>query len=598
MKRNLLILSTLALSGFAFGQVSINNIAPKATLDVTARATDATTAEGIIAPRLTGDQILAKDAMYDADQTGALIYATSKVTTPAGTKTRNITAAGYYYFNGTEWISANSNLGNLRLIGGANHITQDAGVGSNGTSVGTGNIEKSTDKSYSTIAIGASAGNSLTNGYRNIFVGTNVGKSTTTGHSNTIIGMPAFDQNTTGVYNTSLGQSTLRLSTTGSGNTAIGALAMNQTTTGLENTVLGYRALYENKTGNGNIAIGISSGQNITESSNNISIGNLAYVANGALSNQLSIGNLIYGNGLDGTAATISTGNVGIGVKAPSNRLHVTAAANPVRLEGLVAATTPLTDRALVVDNTGVVKVGPAGSANGDNTNDAWVNQEGKVVLGTLANGTAPRPAGTEFAALDSGFVGIGNQNPQRLLHLTRNDKGTPSMVVLDNPNTTDKNGASFSFRGTTTGTGGASFYEFASIQAEYNIHDQSSAASTMKFFTSSGKLRERMRITTEGFLGVGTGAPTNTLHVVATENPLRLGGLQAGASTDKIVTVDDKGVLRTLTAKDLALQTLTAKDLDFSGLPTFEDDITAGTGGLASGKLYRTSKGDLKIKL
>lgn len=87
MKRNLLILSTLALSGFAFGQVSINNIAPKATLDVTARATDATTAEGIIAPRLTGDQILAKDAMYDTDQTGALIYATSAVTTPAGTKT-------------------------------------------------------------------------------------------------------------------------------------------------------------------------------------------------------------------------------------------------------------------------------------------------------------------------------------------------------------------------------------------------------------------------------------------------------------------------------------------------------------------------------
>lgn len=405
--------------------------------------------------------------------------------------------------------------------------------------------------------------------------------------------MPAFDHNTTGIYNTSLGQSTLRLSTTGNGNTAIGALAMNQTTTGLENTVLGYRALYENKTGNGNIAIGISSGQNITESSNNISIGNLAYVANGALSNQLSIGNLIYGNGLDGTAATISTGNVGIGVKAPSNRLHVTATANPVRLEGLVAATTPLTDRALVVDNTGVVKVGPAGSANGDNTNDAWVNQEGKVVLGTLANGTAPRPAGTEFAALDSGFVGIGNENPQRLLHLTRNDKGTPSMVVLDNPNTTDKNGGSFSFRGTTTGTGGASFYEFASIQAEYNNHEKTTAASTMKFFTSSeGSIKERMRITTGGFLGVGTGAPSNTLHVVATENPLRLGGLQAGASTDKIVTVDADGVLRTLTAKDL-----TAKDLDFSGLPTFEDDKAAGDGGLTAGKLYRTPQGDLKIK-
>jgi len=40
-------------------------------------------------------------------------------------------------------------------------------------------------------------------------------------------------------------------------------------------------------------------------------------------SNTLNIGNLIFGNDIDGTAATISTGNIGIGTNAPEHRLTV-----------------------------------------------------------------------------------------------------------------------------------------------------------------------------------------------------------------------------------------------------------------------------------
>lgn len=102
MKKSFFVTAIIA-GNFIFGQVGINNESPKATLDVTAKTTTPATAEGIIAPRLTGDQIQGKDAKYLAEQTGTIVYATSAVTgTPAG-KTINITEAGYYYFDGLIW---------------------------------------------------------------------------------------------------------------------------------------------------------------------------------------------------------------------------------------------------------------------------------------------------------------------------------------------------------------------------------------------------------------------------------------------------------------------------------------------------------------
>ena len=84
------------------GQVGINNTTPGATLDITAKTTDGSQPEGLIAPRLTGNQIQAGDAQYTAAQSGAIIYATVAATSPSG-KTTNITAPGYYYYDGSVW---------------------------------------------------------------------------------------------------------------------------------------------------------------------------------------------------------------------------------------------------------------------------------------------------------------------------------------------------------------------------------------------------------------------------------------------------------------------------------------------------------------
>jgi hypothetical protein len=84
-------------------QVSIGTLAPpQATLEVTGKANQSDAPDGIIMPRLTGDELKAKDNAYGAAQTSAMVYVTSAVSS-ASVKTANVTTEGYYYFDGTIW---------------------------------------------------------------------------------------------------------------------------------------------------------------------------------------------------------------------------------------------------------------------------------------------------------------------------------------------------------------------------------------------------------------------------------------------------------------------------------------------------------------
>lgn len=47
------------------------------------------------------------------------------------------------------------------------------------------------------------------------------------------------------------------------------------------------------------------------------------------------------------------------------------------------------------------------------------------------------------------------------------------------------------------------------------------------------------------GFVGVGTADVTNALTVSASENPIKLTGLQAGTGDNKLLTIDDDGVVK-----------------------------------------------------
>ena len=105
MKKNLKILVALLIGGISFGQVGVNNTSPNVTLEVTAKKTDGSTSEGIIAPRLTGDALHQAElsSKYGVLQDGTIAYVTAapSAANKVG-QTISIDAKGYYYFDSTQ----------------------------------------------------------------------------------------------------------------------------------------------------------------------------------------------------------------------------------------------------------------------------------------------------------------------------------------------------------------------------------------------------------------------------------------------------------------------------------------------------------------
>jgi hypothetical protein len=178
------------------GNVGIGTNSPKATLDVAAKTTDGSLPEGLIAPRLTGDQIKAGDAQYSTNQTGTILYATSAVTA-SSTKTANITAAGYYYFDGSVWQKVGSytasngvslNGSNLTLGGSLTGSTTISGLSDTNTL-----SFKSSNDADAAITVGTTGGGSgaiyfgnanhgIKRGFATAGVGNDLGLYTTSGN--------------------------------------------------------------------------------------------------------------------------------------------------------------------------------------------------------------------------------------------------------------------------------------------------------------------------------------------------------------------------------------------------------------------------------
>jgi len=82
------------------GQVGINTQNPEATLEVVGKPNDVNHFDGIIPPRIAGDQLATKT--YSSSKKGAVVFVVSPATNLSG-QVIHVTEPGLYYFDGNLW---------------------------------------------------------------------------------------------------------------------------------------------------------------------------------------------------------------------------------------------------------------------------------------------------------------------------------------------------------------------------------------------------------------------------------------------------------------------------------------------------------------
>lgn len=317
------------------GMVGINTNEPRATLHIEPGTSES---KGLIIPRITAAEMVNMSNLphFGEDQHAIITYL--KIPMPSIDRTGkliDVDEPGYYYYDNTTGVKKWKKLGgngsavqDLRMVGSDNHITQDAGVGENGTSVGTG---------MNNIAIGKAALKSNTIGYNNVVIGNSSLYNNTSGNENMVMGGNSLIINTTGSNNIAIGSSILQNNSTGSYNFGIGQGALNQNSTGSNNTAIGQNALIGNSTGDYNTGIGYLAGQWI-KGDRNIHIGIDDYddipPMNGQLNKVIFIGHLDSVNHIFDTSTansnvillgndTYNAPKVGIGTYKPVAKLDI-----------------------------------------------------------------------------------------------------------------------------------------------------------------------------------------------------------------------------------------------------------------------------------
>ena len=342
---NRIIISALVLSGMTAnaqvknGMVGINTDEPRATMHIEPGVSES---KGLIIPRITAAQMktMTSLAHFGADHHAIITYL--KETLPAADRTGklvDVADPGYYYYDNTTGVQKWKTFGgaeqDLRMVG-TNHLTKEAGVGFNGSNMGTGGFN---------IGIGAVTYNLANNntsmsGFGNIALGrliyTAPNTGTMSGSENTAIGRQLFQMqngNLAGYNNIGMGTGLYIMQ---SGNMASGSnialggniYTFNKTTgavfTGGGNTSIGQTifALTDGDlTGGNNIGMGqaqytLTSGN--MAGSRNIGIGqNSYYVLNGDITgtatDNIALGSNIYRLNNTSTSTFSGARNIGIG---------------------------------------------------------------------------------------------------------------------------------------------------------------------------------------------------------------------------------------------------------------------------------------------
>ena len=422
------------------------------------------------------------------------------------------------------------------------------------------------------VFVGINAGYSNTGGSRNIGIGTNSLYLNTTGNENIGIGYQTLNSNTTGGFNIAIGSGALNSNTTGGSNTVNGAESLRYLSSGSHNLALGYFAgsVIANgsttlTTSNNSLFIGTYTKALTDTSTNEIVIG---YDTTGLGSNTVVLGN-------SSITTTALRGNVGIGTTSPTAALHLpagtaTAETSPLKFTSGILLATPesgaieydgthyyatigntryqidqQSSGGMVYPGTGIaVSTGSAWGTSISGTSSQFIKGDGSLDSNTYLTTTSAASTyvpytgattgvdlgsniltttgtGTFGNIIDSGLtsgylpyansskqltdsviytdgtnVGIGTTSPQNELHIfdSVNDN---AFIQLGQSST-----GSSSIDGFLIGVNG---YERAIV---WNYED-----TDLRFGTNN---LDRMTISNNGNIGIGTTSPTARLHLAA----------------------------------------------------------------------------------
>ena len=169
-------------------QVGIGTTTPNATLDVVGDPSTTSSMDGIIPPRLTGNQLNSKT--YTTTQEGAIIYATSPLSDSDNGQCANVTTTGLYSFNGTLWQSfTNNNTNNNNSLSTLNDVDVTTNSPNIGDKLVWDGTNWSTERSFFASVSGRDTGS-----FSNSF---------------TTYVSPTIDSDNSGSYNSSNGTITL-----------------------------------------------------------------------------------------------------------------------------------------------------------------------------------------------------------------------------------------------------------------------------------------------------------------------------------------------------------------------------------------------------
>jgi hypothetical protein len=144
------------------------------------------------------------------------------------------------------------------------------------------------------------------------------------------------------------------------------------------------------------------------------------------------------------------------------------------------------------------------------------------------------------FYASSTGYIGIGTTNPVGLLDVVGSSNSTSTAFTgaramsIINTDVTNGNMEGFDFR---TNDASGTLVTGGKILSINTSHASSGISADMDFRTNNaGTMGSRMYITSAGNVGIGTSAPSSTLHVVGTETVTAtttvLGNAAFGTST------------------------------------------------------------------